>query len=63
MPVLTNLWKDKVVYALVTAPKTEKGAAVCFYARLIRERFPLTGRTVLTKRLVLMGQKMCFICR
>ncbi len=62
MPVITNLWKDKVVYALVTAPKTEKGAAVCSYAQLIQERFPLTGRTALTKQPVLMGQKISFIC-
>jgi hypothetical protein len=45
VPVITNLCKDKVAYALVTAPKTGKGAAVCFYARLIQEAFPLTGRT------------------
>ncbi len=30
MPVITNLWKDKVVYALVTAPKNGKGSRRLF---------------------------------
>ena len=30
MPVITNLWKDKVVYALVTAPKNGKGGRRLF---------------------------------
>ncbi len=30
MPVITNLWKDKVVYALVTAPKNGKGSCRLF---------------------------------
>ena len=30
MPVMTNLWKDKVVYALVTAPKNGKGSRRLF---------------------------------
>lgn len=30
MPVSTNLWKDKVVYALVTAPKNGKGSRCLF---------------------------------
>ena len=30
MPVVTNLWKDKVVYALVTAPKNGKGSRRLF---------------------------------
>ena len=29
---------------------------------LIRERFPLAGKTALTKQSVLMEQNMCFIC-
>jgi len=30
VPVITNLWKDKVVYALVTAPKNGKGSRRLF---------------------------------
>ena len=30
MPVITNLWKDKVVYAFVTAPKNGKGSRRLF---------------------------------
>ena len=30
MPVITNLWKEKVVYALVTAPKSGKGSRRLF---------------------------------
>ena len=30
MPVITNLWKEKVVYALVTAPKNGKGSRRLF---------------------------------
>lgn len=30
IPVITNLWKDKVVYALVTAPKNGKGSRRLF---------------------------------
>ena len=30
MPVITNLWKDKVVYAMVTAPKNGKGSRRLF---------------------------------
>ena len=62
VPVITNLWKDKAVYALVTAPKTGKQAAVCSYARLIQELFALTGRIALTKQLVLMERKTSFTC-
>ncbi len=62
MLIITNLWKDKVVYVLVTAPKYGKGSAVCSYAQLIQESFPLTGRTALTKQPVLMERKMSFIC-
>ncbi len=51
-----------MVYALVIALKTEKGAAVCSYAQLLQELFPLTGRITLTKQPVLMEQKMSFIC-
>ena len=30
MPVITNLWKDRIVYALVTAPKNGKGSRRLF---------------------------------
>ena len=30
MPVITNLWKDKVVYAFVTVPKNGKGSRRLF---------------------------------
>ena len=63
VPVITNLWKDKVVYALVTAPKTGKGADVCSYARLIQKASLLTGRAALTKQSVPTGKKMSFIFR
>lgn len=33
IPVITNLWKDKVVYAVVTAPKKGMEAAVFSYAQ------------------------------
>lgn len=62
VPVITNLWKDKVVYALVTVSKTGKGVTVCSYVQLIQEPFPLTGKTALTKQLVLMEQKVPFTC-
>ena len=49
MLVITNLWKDKVVYVLVTAPKTEKRVGACSYVQLTLGAFSLTGRAVLTK--------------
>ena len=49
MPVITNLRKGKVVYALVTALKNGNGAVVNSYVRLIQEPFPLTGRIALKK--------------
>lgn len=43
VPVITNLWKDKVVYALVTAPKNGKGSRRLFLCTADPEAFPLTG--------------------
>lgn len=62
VPVMTNLWKGKVVYALVTAPKSGKGSRLLFFARLIPWPFPLVGRTASTKQPALTERKMSFIC-
>lgn len=59
VPVGYRLWdKEKWYMPWLLRPNTKKGAAVCSYAQLIRELFPLTGRIVRTKQPVLMGQKM-----
>lgn len=57
VPVITNFWKEKVVYALVTAPQNGKGAVAGSYERLIQEAFLLAERTALAKQSVPVGRR------
>ena len=40
VPVITNLWKEKVVYALVTAPKNGKGGRRLFFCTVDPRTIP-----------------------